>query len=98
MNHDKIFTCFLVGETSLLIRCAAHLLAKGHRLAGIFSPDAEVNDWAKQQGVTCFAKQQDLQETLQKETFDYLFSVVNSWIIRPNPTLRKTENNPRAKA
>lgn len=81
LNHP--FTCFVVGETSLLIRCVSYLLQQGQNVKGIFSADHQVNEWAKQQGIICFNHQQDLLEALQKQTFDYLFSIINSWIIPP---------------
>ncbi len=83
MSQTRPFTCFLTGETSLLIRCASHLLTQGHNVAGIFSPDVDVNEWAGQQDMTCFTNQQDWLAALQTQDFDYLFSIVNSWIIPP---------------
>ena len=80
---NQPFTCFVVGETSLLIRCVSYLLQQGQSVKGIFSADHQVNEWAKQQGIICFNHQQDLLEALQKQTFDYLFSIINSWIIPP---------------
>ncbi len=79
ISPNKTFTCFVVGETSLLIRCVKHLLQQGHIVQGIFSKDAEVNVWANQQGMTCFKNQQLWLQQPQK--FDYLFSIVNSWVI-----------------
>ncbi len=75
------FSCFMLGETSLLMRCAEYWLAQGHSIQGIFSPDPEVIAWAKQRGLSCFTQQSTLLDALQEQSFDYLFSIVNGWVI-----------------
>ena len=80
-DQNKKFTCFVVGETSLLIRCAAYLLEQGHSVQGIFSTDSEINEWASQQGITCFKNKRLCLAAFQEQEFDYLFSIVNSWVM-----------------
>lgn len=81
LEQEKTLTCFVVGETSLLIRCAKYLLDQGHSVQGIFSQDIEVNTWASQQDVACFKNKEMLLAALQKQESDYLFSIVNPWVI-----------------
>ncbi len=81
INPNKTFSCFVVGETSLLIRCVEHLLQQGHIVQGILSKDTKVNVWANRQGMTCFKNEQLWLAALQQQEFDYLFSIVNFWMI-----------------
>ncbi|MCW5211362.1 amino acid adenylation domain-containing protein [Desulfobulbus sp. TB] len=81
ISTNKTFTCFVVGETSLVIRCVEHLLQQGHIILGVFSKDHKVNAWADQQGMTCFKNKQLCFAALRQQEFDYLFSIVNSWVI-----------------
>jgi amino acid adenylation domain-containing protein len=73
--------CYLIGETSLLVRCAQMLLERGFRIEGVISPDAANRDWAQAHGILAYAYTQNLGEILQAKPFDYLFSVVNSAVL-----------------
>lgn len=75
------FSCFMLGETSLLIRCAEYWLKQGQQIQGIFSPDAEVIVWAEHHKLNCFAHSSALLSALHNQSFDYLFSIVNGWVI-----------------
>ncbi|NJN32548.1 MAG: hypothetical protein HC824_20590 [Synechococcales cyanobacterium RM1_1_8] len=73
----------LIGEGSLLIRCAEILLQRQWSLAAIVSNSAEVLAWAKPQGlaVICPQRSADIAIALQDLEFDYLFSIVNGFLL-----------------
>ncbi len=71
--------CFLIGETSLLIQCAQHLLDHHFTIVGISSPDIAVKTWAKEQNIPTVHPLNIT--TLQETPFDFLFSIVNSAIL-----------------
>ena len=74
---------FLIGETSLLIRCAEILLQRHLPICGIISPGGRVADWAKARSIPCISSGEEILPFLSKEPFDYLFSIVNSAVLPP---------------
>jgi methionyl-tRNA formyltransferase len=78
---EKQFSCFLIGEGSLLIQCASVLLERGHQIFGIISPDALISDWAENKGIPHIKPTDNLIAFLSEKTFDYLFSIVNSSLL-----------------
>lgn len=82
--HDQTsFTCFLFGEGSLVIRCAELLLQAGHRIYGIISTDQQVYSWATQHQLPYIDHKSDWLATLRQQPFDYIFSIVNPFILSP---------------
>ncbi len=77
----KIFSCYLIGEHNSLIQCAEILLAKGHQIKGIVSPLESAAKWAKQHQVSYFPTLIQTEQSLLKDSYDYLFSIVNSKIL-----------------
>jgi amino acid adenylation domain-containing protein len=80
-TQNPSFSGFMLGETSLLVRCAEYWLTQGHQIQGICSPDPEVISWAKQKGLGCFTQPAAWLAVLQEHSIDYLFSIVNGWVI-----------------
>jgi hypothetical protein len=66
------FSCYVVGATTLPIRCAEILVNRGHRVLGAVSDDADVVRWADSIGVAVLP-----QPALADKEFDYLFSINN---------------------
>ncbi|MFD4301743.1 amino acid adenylation domain-containing protein [Streptomyces albidoflavus] len=75
-------TCFLIGGTRVLTRCAAQLLDAGVRVEGVFSDDPAVAAFAAEHGIALHDPHGDLTATLSRQPFDYLFSMVNFRILR----------------
>ena len=77
------FSCFIVGEGTLPIRCAEVLLQRGHDILGIVSPDSSLRRWARERDIPHLdpATLEDLAAFLGQRAFDYLFSIVNSYIL-----------------
>ncbi len=80
----KKFSAFIIGEGSLPRICAEILFKKGCALYGMISPDEENHLWAEKKGISAFGAQTDLKDLLQRTTFDYLFSIVNSYVLGPD--------------
>ena len=74
-------TCYLIGEDHLLIQCGEILLAKNYNIKGIFSPLKEAKIWAEENKIQCFDSFKDTETFLTQNKIDYLFSIVNSYII-----------------
>ncbi|MGW2745063.1 amino acid adenylation domain-containing protein [Streptomyces sp. NPDC001450] len=71
------FSCVVVGEEALLVECTRVLLARGHTVAAVVSPSAELTAWAESQGLAAVPFGPDLAERLSPLSFDYLFSIAN---------------------
>ncbi len=80
------FSCFIIGETTLSIRCAEVLLARGHHVRGVISGNAEVVRWGRTRTVPVFDPSNDLCATLTETHYDFLFSIVNERILPPAVT------------
>jgi len=77
------FSAWLIGENSLVVECGAVLLANGHTVRGIVSPDPDVRRWAAKRGMTAVEYGPDLADVLAAEPYDHLFSVVNMRMLSP---------------
>ena len=78
----KPFTCFIIGESSLPIKCAEKLLFYNHTIKGIISKDTEVLDWARDNNIPLFHhKKKEMFSYLRDQSFDYFFSINSNYII-----------------
>jgi amino acid adenylation domain-containing protein/thioester reductase-like protein len=77
------FSAWLIGENSLVVECGAMLLANGHTVRGIVSPDPDVRRWAAKREMTAVEYGPDLAGVLAAEPYDHLFSVVNMRMLSP---------------
>ncbi|KPC80753.1 amino acid adenylation domain-containing protein [Streptomyces sp. NRRL S-4] len=71
------FSCVVIGEETLLVECTRLLVARGHTVAAVVSPSAELLDWAEGEDLTAVPFGTDLAERLAPLRFDYLFSIAN---------------------
>lgn len=71
------FSCVVIGEETLLVECTRLLVARGHTVAAVVSPSAELLDWAEGEGLPAVPFGADLAERLAPLPFDYLFSIAN---------------------
>ncbi|MFF8322863.1 amino acid adenylation domain-containing protein [Streptomyces bobili] len=71
------FSCVVIGEETLLVECTRLLVARGHTVAAVVSPSAELLDWAEGEGLPAVPFGADLAERLTPLRFDYLFSIAN---------------------
>jgi amino acid adenylation domain-containing protein len=75
-------SCFLIGGTTLLTRCADLLLRSGWCVLGVVTSDRQTREWAEGASVPRHAADQEWESRLAAREFDYLFSVVNPHILR----------------
>jgi len=76
------FSCFIIGEGILPIRCAEILLDRQHMIYGIISSDVAVHDWAREREIAHIdPDNEDIVTFLSRHPFNYLFSIVNSYIL-----------------
>jgi amino acid adenylation domain-containing protein len=71
------FSCVVIGEETLLVECTRLLVARGHTVAAVVSPSAELLGWAEEEGLPAVPFGADLAERLAPLRFDYLFSIAN---------------------
>ncbi len=74
-------SCFLLGNTSLLITCCDQLLLKNWKILGIISADYKVTEYAEKKGISLKDQQTSIFSFLSQTSFDYLFSIVNEFIL-----------------
>jgi amino acid adenylation domain-containing protein len=82
-NYKEELTCFLIGETSLLIQCGESLLKRKHQILGVISPDRAISQWANENGIPYIEAKKDWKAFLGQYSFDYLFSIANSLRLPP---------------
>ncbi|MFI5685502.1 amino acid adenylation domain-containing protein [Streptomyces sp. NPDC051636] len=71
------FSCVVIGEETLLVECTRLLVARGHTVAAVVSPSAELVAWAEGEGLPAVPFGGDLADRLAPLRFDYLFSIAN---------------------
>ncbi|MBW3584439.1 MAG: AMP-binding protein, partial [Cyanobacteria bacterium 0813] len=81
MYIQNQFSCFLIGEGTLLIQCAELLLERGHQIFGVISPDVSISSWAKAKDIPHIQPTDNLIAFLRQQPFDYLFNIVNSSLL-----------------
>jgi surfactin family lipopeptide synthetase A len=88
LNIYNKFSCFILGEGTLPIRCAEILLERGHTIYGMISSDPTVKSWAQEREIPhSDLKNEAIVTFLSRHTFDYLFSIVNTSFILPQQVL-----------
>jgi amino acid adenylation domain-containing protein len=75
VESGRKFSCYIIGDGSLLIACGEQIIDSGNDLCGIISSYPAVWEWAADKGIPCFDHSNDYQEFLRRQPFDYLFSV-----------------------
>ncbi len=80
LNRQQ-FSCYLIGNESLVIPCAEILMKGGHQILGIISTGKSISQWATSQSIPHIQPKEDLISFLSQSPFDYLFSIYNLSII-----------------
>jgi amino acid adenylation domain-containing protein len=83
-GDEEAPSCFVIGEGSLCLRCTDVLRTRGIRVLGLISPDAVSRRWAKEKGVPWHHPDENFANILSTRPFDFLFSIVNSYILKPD--------------
>lgn len=82
MSMNATFSCYLIGEDTLLIECGEILLTKGHNILGIITAVPRISQWAHSKSIPVIAYKEGYGEHLQGKNFDYLFSITHLAIIK----------------
>ncbi|MGE0350268.1 LLM class flavin-dependent oxidoreductase, partial [Hydrogenophaga sp.] len=75
------FSCVVMGNESLLIQCADHVLQGGNRIAAVVTRNPDIRAWAVHQGIPVEAPGEGLGDRLASVEFDWLFSIANLSVI-----------------
>jgi amino acid adenylation domain-containing protein len=78
--NPRNFSCVIMGNGTLPIRCAEALATQGHSIQGIISSDPQLRVWAGEKHIAPFDYPGDLSE-LTRHPFDYLFSIINEHLL-----------------
>lgn len=70
----------LIGDESLLIGCAGHLLEQGHEIRAVVTRDETIADWAESKGLRVMSRITEITE-LGQGGFDWLLSIANLRLI-----------------
>jgi methionyl-tRNA formyltransferase len=77
-------TVLLIGQGEIPVQCADALIKLGFDIAGLHSPDEPLRDWAKRRNhPNFFSDFRDFERSALSSAYDYLFSVVNFIILKP---------------
>ncbi len=82
MSMNANFSCYLIGEDTLLIECGEVLLAKNHEVLGIITAAPRISQWAHSKSIPVIPYQEGYAQYLQDKEFDYLFSITHLAIIK----------------
>ena len=85
--NASTFSSVLIGDETLLIQCAEHLMGRGHRIQGVVSGDEQIGAWCRSNEVTRFDPD-EYEAAVQDLAFDYLFSIANLRIV-PDAVLQQ---------
>ena len=75
------FSCFLVGNDTLLIECGNSLLERGHTVRGVITDSHRIGSWANSHGLKVYPASRSYQAALASRPYDYLFSITFLQII-----------------
>lgn len=80
--HTDTFSCFIIGESTLPIKCAEILLRHGHEIYGIISNDPNVTKWSEEKDIPCIkVRKSKVFSFLNSQSFDYLLSINGDYVI-----------------
>ena len=80
----KTFDCYIIGDSTLPIRCAEFILENGNEIFGIISDDKEVRKWCANNNILNIDYDKELAyDFVNQAAYDYLFSINNPYFL-PN--------------
>jgi natural product biosynthesis luciferase-like monooxygenase protein len=85
MTH---FDSIIIGDESLTQHCAETLLSQGHRLTALVTDTPALADWAKARNIQVEAHGPDLANRLRDVSADWVLSIANLKILRPDVLAR----------
>lgn len=78
---QNTFSCYLIGNESLLIQCAEILQQRHHTIFGIITDAQPLREWADSQQIPTHTRGSHLAGELSQQPFDYFMSITNLSII-----------------
>lgn len=74
-------SCYVVGNTALVLECIKILQNKNIKINGVHSSDARIIRWAYGNNLQVYETYDEFSAVIQSCPFDYLFSIVNPIIL-----------------
>ncbi len=85
--HDQR-RCYLIGKTTLLIKCCESLLKRDYQILGVITQDQEIISWLDSKKIIHINDLNEIKEPYN--SFEYLFSIIND-IILPQKLIRQAK-------
>ncbi len=76
MGNDGKFSCYIIGDGTLVIACGQLIIDSGHDIYGVISSNPLIREWAEDKGIKYVDHGSNYEEFLKQKPFDYLFSIV----------------------
>lgn len=86
------FSCFVVGSGAVALHCTELLRLAGHQILGVYSFDAVLAGLEDTHGIPHAVDKKQFEENLHGQSYDYLFSINNPWIIPPSVLALASKN------
>lgn len=81
-KHKEKYKCFVIGESTLAVRCSECMIEYGYEILGVSTTDDAVTSWAEEKGIQHVAVNCDAIYTfLKNKQVDYIFSIYSVLII-----------------
>jgi len=81
-SERPAFSCIVLGEEPLAVRCADVLVERGHQILGVVSGAAPLRQWARARNIPVFERS-NYRPWLEQQAFDVLFSITHPNLIEP---------------
>jgi len=75
--QNKVFSCVLVGDESLLVGCGDLLLEAGQKICAVVTANADIVAWAARHDIAALAFDALLDGALDTVEYDWLLSIAN---------------------
>ncbi len=76
-----MFSCYIIGETGLVVECGNILLDSGYKIQGVCTKDERVIQWMNEKNIALFDSFKTFKNQVLQENYDFLFSIVNHTIL-----------------
>src|SRR5690606_26972464 len=84
-TEPSTFSCVVLGEEPLAVRCADVLLERGHRVLGVVSSAAPLRQWARARDIPAFERG-SYRPWLETQAVDVLLSIAHPFLLDPAHT------------
>ena len=74
---NQSFSCFLIGDGTLLQECGDILRKRSHEILGVITSSTQLSSWAQDAQLEVVDASSDYRSIISARPFDYLFSITH---------------------